>query len=114
MQTRVVILSSYMLFAEGIASRLRQYPRMVDIEIVDPLQPDVIAQIEASQPSIVILAGSDAGARQACSLSELLDLLPELRIICLNPEQNQAQVVTSEQCPLGKVHDLVEVIDRLV
>ena len=36
-----------------------------------------------------------------------------LRIIYLDPEQEQARVVTSEPCPAVKVHDLVEVIDRL-
>jgi hypothetical protein len=102
-----------MLFAEGIASRLRQYPRMADVKIVDPRQPDPIAQIAAAQPSFVILDGSDSGTSRLCPLSQLLHSLPELRIICLDPEQDQVQVVTSEQCPAVKVHDLVEVIDRL-
>jgi DNA-binding NarL/FixJ family response regulator len=113
MRTRVVILSSYLLLAEGIASRLRQYLCMADLEIVDPRQSDAIAQIAAAQPSVIILDGSDPGTSRFCSLSQLLHLLPKLRIICLDPEQDQVQVVTSEQCPVVKVHDLIEVIDRL-
>ena len=112
MRTRIVVLSSYLLFAEGIVSRLRQYLRMADLEIVDPRQPDAIAQVVAAQPSVVILVDSDPGTSQFCSLRQLLHSLPERRIICLDPEQNQVQVVTSEQCPAVKVRDLVEMINR--
>ena len=113
MRTCVVILSSYLLFAEGIVSRLRQYLRLADLEIVDPRQPDAFEQITVAQPSVIILDGSDSEITRFCSLSQLLHSLPELRIICLDPDQNQAQVVTSEQCPAVEVRDLVEVIDRL-
>jgi hypothetical protein len=114
MRTRVVILSGYSLFAEGVVSRLRQYLRLADLEIVDPRQPDAIAQIAAAQPSVVIVDSTDSGAIQSCSLSQLLYSLPKIRIIYLDPERGQAQVVTSEQYPAAKVRDLVEVIDRLV
>ena len=87
---------------------------MADFEIVDPRQPDAIAQIAAARPSVVILDGSDSGTTRSCSLSQLLRSIPELRIIYLDPEQDQARVVTSEPCPADKVRDLAEVIDRFV
>ena len=109
---RVVILSSHSLFAEGIASRLRQHLQSVEFEIMDPRQPDAMAQIAATQPSIVILDGTDSGATQSCFLSKLLLTFPKLKVICLDPQQEQIQVVTSEQHRAVKVHDLVEVINR--
>ena len=86
---------------------------MSDLEILDPRQPDVVTQIAAAQPSIVILDGGDSETSRFCSLSQLLRSLPELRIIRLDPEQDQVQVVTSEQCPAVEVRDLADVIDRL-
>ena len=79
MRTCVVILSSYLLFAEGIVSRLRQYLCSADLEIVDPRQPDAIEQIVAAQPSVVILDSRDSGVTRFCPLSQLLRSLPELR-----------------------------------
>ena len=64
-RTPVVILSGQSLFAEGIASRLRQYPHLVQLEIVDPRRPDAMAQITAAQPSAVILDVADPGLTQS-------------------------------------------------
>jgi DNA-binding NarL/FixJ family response regulator len=114
MRTCVVILSGYALFAEGIVSRLRQYLGMAEFKIVDPRQPGAMGQIAAVQPSIVILDSTDADATQFCSLRRLLRSFPKLKIIYLDPEQDRAQVVTSEQCPATTVSDLVEVIGRSI
>jgi DNA-binding NarL/FixJ family response regulator len=109
-RTRVVILSGQSLFAEGIASRLRQCLESVELEIVDPRRPDATAQISAAEASIVILDVTDPGVTQFCSLSELLLSLPRIKIICLDPQQEQIQVVTSEQHPAVEVRDLTEAI----
>lgn len=109
-RTGVVILSGQSLFAEGIASRLQRYRQLVELEIVAPGQPDAVAQIAAAHPSTVILDVTDPGATQFCSLSELLLSQPRIRIICLDPQQEQIQIVTSEQHPAVEVRDLVEAI----
>lgn len=71
-----------------------------------------MAQIIAAQPSIVILDVADAEATRLCSLSELLLLLPTLKVIRLDPRREEIQVVTSEQLSAFDVRDLVEVIKR--
>lgn len=109
-RTRVVVLSGQSLLAEGIASRLRQYLQLVEFEIVDPRQPDAVAQITAARPSIVILDVTDPGVTRFRSLSKLLLSFPKLRIICLDPQHEQIQVVTSEQHPAVEVRDLAEAI----
>jgi len=109
--TRIVILSGQSLFAEGIASRLRQYLQLVKLEIVNPQGPDPMGQIAAARPSIAILDVTDSGVTQSHSLSKLLLSFPELKIICLDPQQEQIQVVTSEQRAVVEVRDLVEVIE---
>jgi hypothetical protein len=70
-----------------------------------------MAQIIALQPSTVILDVTNSEITQLCSLSKLLASLARLKIIRLDLQQKQIQVVTSEQRPAADVHDLVEVIE---
>ncbi len=113
MPVYVVILSAQSLFAEGIVSRLRQYLHHTEtkLEIVDPREPDAMAQIITTQPSVVFLDMSDAEAIRLCSLSKLFHSVPQLKIIRLDPQHEQIQVVTSEQHPAVRVRDLIEVIE---
>ncbi len=110
-QTHVVILSNQSLFAEGIASRLRQYLQLVKLEIIDPWQLDNMSQIVAAQPSVVILDDTDPRIAQYCSLDKLLRLLPKLKVIILNLQQEHIQVLDSEQRRVTKVHDLAKMIN---
>lgn len=114
MRTRIVILSSHSLFAEGVANRLRQYLQQVELEIVDPQQRDIVTQITTAQPSIVILDITDTEVTRFFSLSELLLSLPALKVIHLDPHHEKIQVVTSEQRSAVEVHDLVEVIEQSI
>ncbi len=111
MPKRVVILSGHSLFAEGIASRLRQHPEALDLHIVDPHVPGAIDQVAAAHPSAVIVDATDLEAEQLCPLSSLLVQLPALKVIRLDPQRNQIQVVTSAERIVTEVRDLLEVID---
>ncbi len=113
MRIRAVILSSHLLFAEGISKRLHQYLQQIELKIVNPQQPDAMAQIVAGRPAIVILDVTDAEVMEFCSLSKLLLSLPGSKVIQLDPGQEQIQVVSSQQHPAVEVHDLTEVIEAL-
>ena len=110
MRTCVVILSGHSLFAEGVASRLRQHLRQLKLEIVDARLPDAMAQITAAQPSAVIVDVTDPEITQLCLVSRLQFALPGLKVICLDAQQDQIQVLTSEHRPADQVRDLIEVI----
>jgi len=112
-QMHVVILSGRSLFAEGVASRLRQHPQRVRLEVMDAKQPDVIAQIASARPSAVILEAADPDIAKLGLLAKLQLALPGLKVICLDSEQDRVQVMTSEQLPAAQVHDLLDVIERL-
>ncbi len=115
MPLSVVILSSHLLFAEGIANRLHQHLQQIKLEIIDPRQTRAMAQIIAIRPSIVILDITDSQVMQFCSVSQLLLSLPDSgKVIRLDPHQKQIQVLTSEQHPAVNVGDLIEVIKVLV
>lgn len=109
--TRVVILSSHSLFAEGVASRLRQHGRHVDLQHVDVRQPDALMSVIDAHPSVVILDATDPNVDRQCPLGVMFQSLPSLRIIRLDPQQDRVQVVTSEQRLAGEVRDLVDLIE---
>jgi len=109
---RVVILSGHSLFAEGVASQLRQHPQELELEfeIVDIRQSDVLAQIVAARPYAVILDTTDSEVARLGLMSRLPLELPDLKIVCLDSQQKHIQVVTSEQLPADQVRDLLDVI----
>jgi DNA-binding NarL/FixJ family response regulator len=109
-RTCVVILSGHSLFAEGVASQLRQHPQELELEVVDVRQPDAMARIIAAQPAAVILDATDSEVARLGLLSRLPLALPGLKVICLDSQQEQIQVITSEQLPADQVRDLLDVI----
>jgi len=110
-QTHVIILSNQSLFAEGIASRLRQYLQLVQLEIIAPWQSDAMSRIVAARPSVVILDDTDPEIAHYCPLDKLLRLLPKLKVIILNLQQEQVRVLDSEQRMVTQVRDLAKMIN---
>ena len=113
MQTRVIILSGRSLLAEGVASRLRQHPQRVNLEVMDARLPDAVSRIVSAQPSAVILESSDAEIGPLCLLSRLQLAFPGLTVIYLDRELDRIHLMTSEQLPAKQVSDLLEVIESL-
>ena len=110
-KTLVVLLSRHTLFTEGVASRLKQYPKQVEVKIIDPEQPDALDEIVALEPSAVILDAADNEIADRCFSSTLLVSLPEVKLIRLHTEKEQVQIVTSTQYAAGKVSDLIQLIE---
>ena len=106
----VVILSTRSLFIEGVANRLKQHLPEENVKVVDARQTDALKQVVAAQPTSVILDATEAEATKNCPLSEMLNALPLLKIIWLDPQKDTIQVVVSEQRTVEQVSDLIEVI----
>ena len=106
----VVILSTRSLFVEGVAKRLKQHLPEEYVQVVDARQADALEQVVAARPTSVILDATDLEATQHCPLSKMLNALPWLKVIRLDPNQDKIQVVTSQQYPLAQVNGLLEVI----
>ena len=109
---RVVILSSRSIFAEGVASRLRQHLETQDVDVIDVRQQSALARIVDDQPSTVILDASDPEVAIGDWLDTLLSALPKLQVVCLDPLQDRMQVVTSRQRPVGQVDELIDIIQK--
>jgi hypothetical protein len=108
--TSVVVLSGRSLFAEGVAARLRQHADRIDLVVVETDQKDVLGKIVAVAPETVILDATDAEAARLCSLTRLFGALPAVRVVRLDPERDQIQLVTSEERVASDVTDLIDVI----
>jgi hypothetical protein len=111
-QIRVVILSSRSIFAEGVASRLRQHLETQAIDVIDVRLPTALERIVANPPSTVILDASDPEVATGDWLDTLLTAMLKLQVVCLDPLQDRMQVVTSRQRPVGQVDELVDLIKK--
>ena len=109
-QVHVLILSGYSLFAEGIASRLQQYPDQVNVQVMDPRQPSTFSTITETNPSVIMLDAADHETMQLCPLKELLFTLPHLKVMRLDSQKEMIQVVSSEQFRVVDADDLIQVI----
>ena len=109
-RTSVVILSGHTLFTEGIAARLRKHEDWLDLHMVDADRGDALQQVVAAKPSAVILDADDPQVSRHCSLNQLFMALPEVRVVRLDPERDQIQLLTSEQRLAVDIADLIDVI----
>ena len=112
MLNRIVILTSHSLLLEGVASRLRQYPERVELQFVDPQQPDYVEQITAIRPSAVILDAVDTGHNQCCVLCDLLSALNEVTVVRLDVQQKDIRLITSKKQQFDEVRDILDIIEQ--
>lgn len=109
-QKSVVILSGRSLFAEGVSSRLHQHESRLALHTVDSRLEDAFDQVVAARPAVVIVDAMDPDVTLHCSLTQLLMLVPSLKIIRLDPQLPQVQVLTSTEHSAGDVSELVNLI----
>lgn len=108
--SRVVILSSHSLFAEGVLSRLKAHANALELHVVDAEKTDALDQIIAFQPTAVIVCASDIDDNANCPLGRLLRELPDVRIIRLDPMNQGYQLVTSEQYEAEEIQELLGIL----
>jgi len=108
--SRVVVLSSHSLYAEGVLSRLKAHSNALELHVVDADQADAMGQIIAIQPAAVIVDASDKDVNTHCPLGSLLRDLPDVRIIRLDPINKGFQLVTSEQHEAEEVKELLTIL----
>ncbi len=106
----VVILSGHSLFADGIAARLQDYLSSTDLRVVHPTHPDAMDALIQAQPAIIILDVTDTDAIHFYTSNKLLYKLPVVRVIRLDPQEEQIRVLTSECHPAIEVKDLLDII----
>ncbi|MBI3361508.1 MAG: hypothetical protein HY023_10400 [Chloroflexi bacterium] len=109
MPVRVVVLSHRSLFAGGIASRLRERADLVDVQTVDASLPDALDQLRAVAPAFVVVDVADTAADRI-SIGQVLDLLPEARVIRIDPGSDHVQICSRVRRRARGVDELIEVM----
>lgn len=109
-KVRVVVLSSHSLYGEGMIARLRAHQNSLELHVVEADQADALDQIIAIQPTAVIVDASDKDTNENCPLGRLLNDLPDVRIIRLDPINQGFQLVTSEQREAEEVQELLAIL----
>ncbi len=112
-QPRIAVLSSRTLFAEGMAARLRQSMDERAFRMIDAHQPEVMEQLAAFQPKVVILDATDEDVDHRYPLHRLLGALPGLTIIRVDPQYQQLQVISSQQRTIRNMSEILGVITSL-
>jgi DNA-binding NarL/FixJ family response regulator len=105
-----VILSGHSLFTEGVAARLREHEDVLDLHMVDSDRSDALQQVVSAQPSAVILDAGDPQVTRHFPLGELFQALPAVRVVRLDPERDQIQLLTGERHLAAEIADLINVI----
>ena len=112
MQLQVVVLADHSLFAEGVASRLREYPQRINLHFIDFQQSDYLSQVNASQPAVVVIDGANIDETQSCLLCELLTSLSDVIIVLLETHKNDIQIISSVFYPLNAVSDILAIVEQ--
>lgn len=110
----IAILSSQSIFAEGVAASLRQQLGEQTLLMIDTRQANPLQKVLAAHPSSVIFDASDAIVAKYCPLDRLFEAMPSLTVIRLDPQQDQIQVVTSQQHRVDQMSDVLNVISGAV
>ena len=107
----VVILSCQSLLAAGTASRLREKWDSFEITVIDIHDPAKLEKIVALHPRAVIMDSSSTCADSECTAIALLQQIPDLKLIRLDVEKDNIQVVSSVIHHAHTFDDLIDVID---
>ena len=110
MESRIAILTAHSLLADGLVSRLRDYPEVAELKVFDGRTPDVLHQLAAFKPLVLILEEDEASSANATSLKQILAVLPSLLVIYLHLGRPEVQVIQSEPYPANGVKELLEII----
>jgi hypothetical protein len=108
--TRVVVLTTHSMFTEGIASRLRSHPDQIDVRVIDGQEVDCLERIREAHPSVILLEANDESINKQCSLSQLLEAAPEVKVIQLDRDNDQIHVITGEYRIMRRPTDLISLL----
>jgi DNA-binding NarL/FixJ family response regulator len=108
--SRIVILSDQLLFAEGVRQIVEPNPN-VQVVSVEKYAEDTLAKIRDLKPEIVLL-GDNADLPNSLVVT-LLDAIPDVRVVRLTLEGNMIHVYDRHQFTAQSKQDLIRVLDNL-
>jgi hypothetical protein len=105
--SRVFILASQTLFAEGVQSLLSEQPGITVIGVATA-GANPIFQLREADPDVVIVEGK--GGNQSQLVAQVLEAVPNAKVIGLSLDNNCIHTYTQQLTQSQSVDDLVEAI----
>ncbi len=105
--TRVFILTSQPLFAQGVQSLVSGQPG-IQVVGVETVAPDVFAQVQAAAPDVVIIEAGGGGHGRL--VAQVLESIPGAKVIGLTLEDNRIHTYYQQMKQGRRVEDLIEAI----
>jgi len=105
--SRVFILASRPLFAEGVQSLLAGQPGL-EVVGVASADPEAFAQVQAVTPDVVIVEAT--GGEQSHLVAQVLASIPDAKVVGLSLEDNRIHTYYQQMKQGRRVEDLVEAI----
>jgi hypothetical protein len=105
--TRVFILGSQPLFAQGVQSLLSGQPG-IEVVGVALASPEAFAQVQAAAPNVVIIEAG--GEEQGRLVARVLHSIPNARVVGLTLEDNRIHIYYRQMKQGRRVEDLLEAI----
>ena len=109
---RVVVLSDYSLFADGIFARLKKLPELFEVHIVDGRLADPAAQLLAAKPTIVVVAAIDSQVAETRSIIKVLEALPAAIVFRLDCNSDRVQIFSAEQRRAHEMNELMAMMQN--
>jgi len=106
---RVLVLYRGSLFAQGVESLLRG-AREVEVFGFDLDHCDVRGLIETYRPGVIVLDANDERMRRMLTIPGLLDCVSDLKVVCLDVNNERASVYHKKEMPVDGLNDLLQVI----
>jgi hypothetical protein len=105
--SRVFILTSQPLFAQGVQSLLSGQPG-IQVVGVATVGPEPFAQVQAAAPDVVIIEAT--GEEQGRLVALVLESIPAAKVIGLSLEDNRIHIYYQQMKQGRRVEDLLEAI----
>ena len=102
-----MILSRGSIFADGIARRLAEREDVAMVRFIDASRDDVLERVCELRPSLVILDATDVAVCKRLSVAGILNTLPGVTLIRVDPRSDQIVVFKSVEKQAARVNDIV-------
>lgn len=105
--TRVFILASQTLFAQGVQSLISGQPG-IEVVGIATADPGALAQVQAADPDVVIVEAAAEGQKQL--IAQILGTVAKAKVIDLTLQENRIRTYYQESKQGGSVEDLLDAI----
>ncbi len=108
---RVAVLRNENLLMAGVVSVLEAQPQL-EVRDINTKSDDLIEQLAAYRPNVVVLEGEDTDLASRVPLESLLQSNPKAIVIALTLKENDIRAYKQQRIVRANAEDLLNIIMR--